>query len=134
MAAPAGSHASFIRPYRKRNASLIPSSATSTDSTPSAVQTCTQFGPAYGPLRPSASERGSTVTGSPAFRLSCSAADSSGSIATTRVPGFEPLTAAAIPETRPPPPTGTSTTSVSGASSRISSPTVPWPAMTRGSS
>ena len=54
MAAPAGSQASFIRPYKKRNASLISSSVTRTDSTPSAVQTSTQFGPAYGPFSPSA--------------------------------------------------------------------------------
>ena len=43
-------------------------------------------------------------------------------------------TAAAMPEMSPPPPTGTTTTSTSGASSSTSSPTVPWPAITRGSS
>ena len=39
-----------------------------------------------------------------------------------------------MPAIRPAPPTGTMTTSVAGASSRISSPTVPWPAITCGSS
>src|SRR5207237_207692 len=56
------------------------------------------------------------------------------SSSTTRASGLAPFTAAAIPETRPPPPTGTTTTSTSGTSSTISSPTVPWPAITSGSS
>ena len=53
---------------------------------------------------------------------------------TTRTEGAAPARAAATPDTRPPPPTGTSTTSTSGTCSRISSATVPWPAMMAGSS
>ena len=83
-AAPATSQASFIRPYMKRNASFSASSVTSTDSTPSSRQTWTQFAPAYGPLRPSAIDFASTVTGFPAFRLSCRAGERSGSTAITR--------------------------------------------------
>src|SRR6266487_4267273 len=134
VAAPATSQASFIRPYMKRNASSRASSVTSTESTPSSMQTRTQFAPAYGPLRPSAIDFASTVTGSPAFRLSCSAGERSGSTAITRAPGRSALTAVAIPETSPPPPTWTRTRSASGRSSRISRPTVPWPAITSGSS
>ena len=66
--------------------------------------------------------------------LAASAFESSGSIATTRASGFSPFTAVAMPETSPPPPTWTSTTSASGTSSSISTPTVPWPAITSGSS
>ena len=44
------------------------------------------------------------------------------------------LIAVGDPEMRPPPPTGTTTTSRSGTCSISSSPMVPWPAMTGGSS
>ena len=44
--------------------------------------------------------------------------------------GSSAASAAAIPEIRPPPDTGTSTTATSGASSAISRPMVPWPAIT----
>src|SRR5204862_5741978 len=65
VAAPATSQASFIRPYMKRKASRSASSVTSTDSTPSSVQTRTQLAPAYGPFSPSAIDFASTDTGSP---------------------------------------------------------------------
>jgi hypothetical protein len=42
------------------------------------------------------------------------------------------LIAVATPEERPPPPTGTTTTSTLERSSKISRPTVPWPAMMSG--
>ena len=51
---------------------------------------------------------------------------------TTRTLGERWCRAVATPEMRPPPPTGTITVSASGQSSAISSPTVPWPAMTSG--
>src|SRR5256885_13320859 len=105
VAAPATSHASFIRPYMNRNASRRASSVTRTDSTPSSRQTRTQFGPAYGPLRPSAIDFASTVTASPAFRLAFNAGDRSGSTATTRAPGLMPFTAVAVPHADPAPPT-----------------------------
>ena len=44
--------------------------------------------------------------------------------------GSAPETAAAIPAARPPPPTGTAMVLTSGHCSRISIPTVPWPATT----
>ena len=53
------------------------------------------------------------------------AGESSGSIPITRARGRIPLTAVAVPEIRPPPPTGTSTTAASGTSSITSRPTVP---------
>ena len=52
----------------------------------------------------------------------------------TWAPLARPRKPAATPEMSPPPPTGTSTTVASGTSSASSSPIVPWPAMTSGSS
>ena len=49
----------------------------------------------------------------------------SGSTPTTRTSGRRRLTAAAMPEISPPPPTGTKTCATSGQSRRISRPTVP---------
>ena len=45
-----------------------------------------------------------------------------------------PLIATLTPEISPPPPAGTKTVVTFGRCSRISRPTVPWPAMTHGSS
>ena len=50
------------------------------------------------------------------------------------IPGFSALVATAMPDTRPPPPTGTTIVSTSGTASRISNPTVPCPAMILASS
>ena len=52
----------------------------------------------------------------------------------TRTWGSSDLTAMAVPAARPPPPTGTMTHDRSGTSSTSSSPSVPWPATTAGSS
>ena len=90
--------------------------------------------PANGAARPSATVFGWIGTTSPASRASDMALAPSGSTPYTRAPGRRSLTAAAIPPIRPPPPTPTTTTSTSGRSSRISSPALPWPAMTAGSS
>ncbi len=51
---------------------------------------------------------------------------------TMRTVGARWCRAVAMPEIRPPPPTGTTTVSASGQSSAISRPTVPCPAMTSG--
>jgi hypothetical protein len=51
---------------------------------------------------------------------------------TTRARGSSALIAAAMPEISPPPESGTSTQAASGASSAISRPIVPCPAMTSG--
>ena len=53
---------------------------------------------------------------------------------TTRTLGRCALAATATPLTSPPPPTGTTSVSRSGACSSISSPSVPWPAITASSS
>ena len=50
------------------------------------------------------------------------------------MPGLIALAATAMPEISPPPPIGTISTSRSGTAASISSATVPWPAMIRGSS
>ncbi len=52
----------------------------------------------------------------------------------TSISGFTALAAVAMPEISPPPPIGTGSTSMSGASSSISSAMVPWPAITSASS
>src|SRR6266536_496426 len=105
VAAPASSQASFMRPYMNLNPSFRSASETSRFSTPRSRQMRTQFGPAYGPLSPSAADFGSMVTDSPAAMLAASAFDSSGSTANTRASGLSAFTAVAIPETSPPQPT-----------------------------
>ena len=52
----------------------------------------------------------------------------------TLIDGFTAFAATAMPEIKPPPPIGTTSVSRSGTASSISSPTVPCPAMTSGSS
>jgi hypothetical protein len=58
----------------------------------------------------------------------------SGSTPITFIEGLNALAAIAIPETRPPPPTGTSIHWQSGSSFSISRAIVPWPAITASSS
>ena len=53
---------------------------------------------------------------------------------TTFAPGTRDLIAIATPDANPPPPSGTTTSRVAGAWRAISSPTVPAPATTSGSS
>ena len=74
------------------------------------------------------------VTIRPSRSDACASAASSGSTPTTRTSGRSALTAVATPEISPPPPTQTTTVAASGRSATISSPTVPCPAMMRGSS
>jgi hypothetical protein len=71
----------------------------------------------------------SIFVGSPRSQAAASGAAVSTSAAQTRTPGI----ATAMPHARPPPPYGTMTSSTSDNCSRISNPTVPLPAMTRGS-
>ena len=70
-------------------------------------------------------ERGSTRA---------NAGEASGWTATIRTPGARAFSTVATPASRPPPPTGTSTTAGRGHSSRISSASVPCPAAVRASS
>ncbi len=70
------------------------------------------------------------ATRSPRRNDSLASAASSGSTPITLAPGHAARMAAAIPEIRPPPLTGTRTRSASGQSAAISRPIVPWPAIT----
>jgi len=71
----------------------------------------------------------STSTGRPAAIEAASGAAVSTSQPKTCTSGREARIAAAIPQLSPPPPKGTSTALTSGASSRISRPMVPLPAI-----
>ena len=73
-----------------------------------------------------------TRTGCPAASEAGTAAAASACTPTTRTGGSASLTATAIPDARPPPPTGTVIVRTSGHSSMISRPRVPWPATTSG--
>ena len=66
--------------------------------------------------------------------LACIAGPSDDSTPITRIFGLKLLAAIATPEMSPPPPIGTTMQSTSGQSCTISSPRVPWPAMTWASS
>ena len=115
--------------------SRISSSETRTTSSTSREQTSSPIAPATGVRRASAIVGpGTAGTGCPASSAVRIPAESSGSTPMTRASGRRPFTAVAIPAIRPPPPIGTITVSTSGASSTISSPTVPWPAAIRRSS
>ena len=72
--------------------------------------------------------------GPPESRAVCMLGQAAASTPTMRTAGRRARIAVAIPDTRPPPPTGTTTVSRSGACSRSSSPIVPWPATTISSS
>ena len=73
--------------------------------------------------------------GRPAASDAASGAAVSGSAAKMRTSSRPlPRTAAAMPDSSPPPPSGATMASTSGRSSRISRPTVPLPAMKRSSS
>ena len=85
---------------------------------------------------PSTNESSSgSVTGSPARSAALMLAAPAGSTPTTRISGCRSRSSVATPASSPPPPTGTTTTSGARPScSRISRPTVPCPAIVRGSS
>src|SRR5262249_3495459 len=84
--------------------------------------------------RPSMIVRQSIVWRLPASTLSFIAGPSEDSPPMTRIFGLCALTAIATPEINPPPPIGTMTASTSGQSCAISSPSVPWPAISSSSS
>ncbi len=52
----------------------------------------------------------------------------------TPIAGLTAFATVAMPEISPPPPIGTTSVSIAGTSSSISSATVPWPAMISASS
>src|SRR2546428_13866077 len=83
------------------------------------------------PPNPSASDGPASIgTSFPAATLVWNACDTSSSTPTTSRVAAMLLTVEATPLISPPPPIGTITTSVSGASSKISSAVVPAPATT----
>ena len=69
----------------------------------------------------------------PASRLAFRVGEPVGSMPTMRISGRRARTAVASPAIRPPPPMATRMVSTPAMSSRISSPSVPWPATTSGS-
>ena len=73
-------------------------------------------------------------TGSPAASARAIASAPSVSTPQIRTPGISALIATATPEINAPPPMLTRTSVSGGASSASSTPTVPWPASTVGSS
>ena len=84
---------------------------------------------------PSAIVRGTGIeVRSPAASERLTSSPASGSTPMILSPGANALAAVAQPEIRPPPDTGTTSASRGPASSSSSSPTVPCPAITRGSS
>ena len=86
--APAGSHASFARSYRKRKAAVDVRPRRRGRARPRARgRSRSVFSPAKGALSPSATDVGSTGMGSPASSAPCIAGDSSGSTPTTRTSG-----------------------------------------------
>ena len=74
----------------------------------------------------------STRTGCPAAIEGGSGAAASACTPMMRMAGLRPLAAIAMPDASPPPPTGITIVRTSGHCSRISRPTVPWPAITSG--
>ncbi len=92
--------------------------------------------PAWRTATPSAkSPTVSSTTRSSAARAAAMLAASAGSTPMTLVSGRMNLMKVATPAARPPPPIGTNTASIgSPCWRRISSPIVPWPAITSGSS
>ncbi|GGR33263.1 hypothetical protein GCM10015536_43440 [Streptomyces griseomycini] len=73
-----------------------------------------------------------TDTGCPAASEGGYAAAPAACTPTIRTSGRSAFTATATPAASPPPPTPTTIVRTSGHCSRISRPTVPWPAMTSG--
>ena len=127
-AAPAGSTSSFARSRQYSSARDSASSSTVTISSTSAFTCGNVTSPGRPTAIPSARVRiAGSGTGACAASDGGHAAAPAACTPTTRTPSG---TAAATPPSRPPPPVGTSTVATSGHCSTISSPTVPWPAIT----
>ena len=137
-AAPPGSATSRACRASSRTAASISASVTVTMPATSARICANGSAPICSTRSASATVRWTSAAGqatrSPRRRESRASAASSGSTPTTAASGQQARTAAAIPEIRPPPLTGTRTRPTCGQSAAISRPTVPWPAMTSGSS
>ena len=133
-AAPDSSAAMPSSAHSQRAAARISSSSTRTiSSTARATISRLIASLRAGARVPAAVAISGRATGAPASRLRVKVGAPTGSTPLTRIDASRALTAVATPEIRPPPPIATITWSISGASARISRPTVPWPAITRGS-
>src|SRR5215472_2356336 len=86
------------------------------------------------PAKPSAIVGSSGITTrQPASSAYSIVGDAEGSTPYTLMWGLSDLRAIKTPAINPPPPTGTTIASRSGAAATISSPIVPWPAITSAS-
>ncbi len=134
-AAPDGSTRSFARSRSSDIADLISSSVTRTISSTHSLMIWNVLSPERFTARPSAIV--STLSISTTFPVLSDvyiAADPNGWTPKTLIRWLICLAVRAMPDISAPPPTGTTMTSMSGASSRISRPMLPWPIIIAGSS
>ena len=131
--APVGSTTSRARSASSRTAAAISASSTVTMSSTSRWMWANVRGARF-VRAPSAIVRRlrsrGHATSSPPRNDSWASAASAGSTPTIRAFGCSARTAVAIPLMSPPPPIGTSSAPRSSTASAISSPAVPWPAIT----
>src|SRR5579875_2857290 len=133
--APLGSATTLSRSNRNAIASTISSSLTVTTSSTRSRLTSNVSSPGSAACNPSAIVRGTSIRmRRPASSERRVSSPASGSTPTTRIPGRSAFAAVEQPAISPPPPIGTTSRSRSGTSRRSSSATVPWPAITSGSS
>ena len=134
-AAPAPSATILPRSIRNRIACAISSSSTVTISSRYLLHSAKVNSPGFFTAMPSAIVLAvSSETTCPASIEAFMPAAPAACTPITRTFGWSIFTAEATPEASPPPPIGTTMVSTSGRSSMISSPMVPCPAMTIGSS
>ena len=130
-AAPAPSCTSFSCSTSRRSATEMSFSETVTSLSTRGRSTSNERGPTVGTARPSARVGPGMVTfvALPSRIAAAMLGHRSGSTPMICTFGLMVFTASAMPAMSPPPPTGTTMASISLASSRISSPTEPAPAM-----
>ena len=134
-AAPAPSASVFSRSRSRRTAFAISSSSTVTMSSTYFWIRGSVFSPARRTAMPSAMvAAGLSVTAWPSASATFMEGKRAGCTPITRMRGFVSLTAQPTPAINPPPPIGAMMASTSGTCCRISSPIVPWPAITTSSS
>ncbi len=130
MLHPAGSTTSLARSRQSSRALERASSETVRTSSTSSPMILKGTSPGRPTLIPSAIVIGSSIEiGCPALSEGGYAAAPSACTPMTRTSGRSAFTATATPAARPPPPIPTRMVRTSGHCSRISRPTVPWPAM-----
>ena len=133
--APAGSATVLARSINNTTVSAIASSDTVTTSSTRRRMTGSVRSPGARVRRPSAIVSGDdSGPRKRSWNARCVALAPLAWTPNTRRSGLSALAATAIPAIRPPPPMGTTSVSTSGAASSTSRATVPWPAITSGSS